>query len=356
MANPEHLRTLGQGVGTWNAWRQEHPEAHINLCGASFAQADLIGANFKNADLRGSDLSGTNLGGALLSGAFLGNANLSGANLHGAKLDGASLKWADLEGANLLSADLTHANLAFASLMRADLADAELLFANFSRTDLRSANLMVSRIDETKFVSVDLTETNGLANCRHLGPSIVDHRTLLKSNGVPDVFWRGCGLPDRLIEYLPSLVNNKNQFYSCFISYSSSDQEFADQLHADLQNAGVRCWFAPHNLRTGDRIRDTIDKQIRLHEKLLLILSDRSVSSNWVESEVEAALEKEGSIPDRKAVLFPIRIDNSIEGSDVAWSRTIKQTRHIADFSAWKSHDAYQKALMRLLRDLTLEC
>ena len=35
------------------------------------------------------------------------------------------------------------------------------------------------------------------------------------------------------------------EFYSCFISYSSKDEEFAKRLHADLQSNGVRCWFAP---------------------------------------------------------------------------------------------------------------
>ena len=64
-------------------------------------------------------------------------------------------------------------------------------------------------------------------------------------------FLRGVGLPDNLIDYLPSLLNQPIQFYSCFISYSSKDQEFADRLHADLQNKGVRCWFAPHDMPIG---------------------------------------------------------------------------------------------------------
>ena len=34
-------------------------------------------------------------------------------------------------------------------------------------------------------------------------------------------FLRGVGLPDNLIDYLPSLLNQPIQFYSCFISYSS---------------------------------------------------------------------------------------------------------------------------------------
>ena len=90
------------------------------------------------------------------------------------------------------------------------------------------------------------------------------------------------------------------EFYSCFISYSSKDQEFAERLHADLQAKGVRCWFAPHDLKIGDRFRQRIDEAIRVHDKLLLILSEHSIESDWVATEVEAAFEKERQrAPDR---------------------------------------------------------
>ena len=49
----------------------------------------------------------------------------------------------------------------------------------------------------------------------------------------------------------------------------------ADRLHADLQNKGVRCWFAPHDLPIGAKTWDAIDEAIRLRDKLLLILSKR---------------------------------------------------------------------------------
>ncbi len=41
--------------------------------------------------------------------------------------------------------------------------------------------------------------------------------------------------------------------------------------------------------------------------------------------------------------------------STTAWAAHIKRTRHIGDFTRWKNHDAYQKALTRLLRDLKAE-
>jgi hypothetical protein len=51
-------------------------------------------------------------------------------------------------------------------------------------------------------------------------------------------------------------------------------------------------------------------------------------------------------------VLFPIRLDDAAMESKRGWAADIKRSRHIGDFSHWKDHDAYQKALERLLRDL----
>jgi hypothetical protein len=53
------------------------------------------------------------------------------------------------------------------------------------------------------------------------------HPHLAAPGPLPLTFLRGVGLPDALIEYLPSLLNQAIQHYSCFISYSSDDDEFA---------------------------------------------------------------------------------------------------------------------------------
>jgi hypothetical protein len=139
------------------------------------------------------------------------------------------------------------------------------------------------------------------------------------------------------------------RYYSCFISYSSKDQKFAERIHADLQSQGVCCWFAPHDLRIGQEILDGLDGAIRLHEKVLLILSAHSIKSNWVKDEVTRSFEEERTRG--QIVLFPIRLDDEVIESKEAWAANLR-ARNIGDFRNWKDDDGYKRGLERVLRDL----
>ena len=154
-------------------------------------------------------------------------------------------------------------------------------------------------------------------------------------------------------EAITATVDENREYFSCFISYSHKDEAFAERLYADLQDKGVPCWYAPEDLRIGDKIRPRIDESIRQFDKLLLVLSEHSIDSLWVEHEVEAAFEKE--MKHNTIMLFPIRLDHTVLDTEQAWAAEIRRTRHIGDFSRWKDHDAYQQAFERLLRDLKAE-
>src|SRR5262249_14656985 len=351
MANQDHVARLKQGVKAWNAWRRKNktvvPDLDgADLSGANLSLADLSGANLSGADLRGADLSGANLRDAKLSGAWL-----SGANLAGATLCDANLRVANLLDANLVGANLRVADLRGAALLSANLRDATLLGASLCDADLRGADLSGADLGETFFTDVDLSKVIGLDTCKHFGPSSIDHRTLEKSPNLPLFFLRGVGLPDKLIDYLPSLLNQPIQFYSCFISYSVKDEDLATRLHADLQNKGVRCWFAPHDLPIGAKILDGIDEAIRLRDKVLLILSEHSIKSDWVEDEVTAAFEEERKRG--QLMLFPIRLDDTVMTTHEAWAAKLR-TRNIGDFRHWKDHERYMKSLERVLRNLSV--
>jgi hypothetical protein len=178
------------------------------------------------------------------------------------------------------------------------------------------------------------------------------------SGRLPEAFLRGCGLPDYLIDYVPSLQNRAIEFYSCFISYSTSDQEFSERLHADLQAKGVRCWFAPHNMQGGKKLYDQIDEAIRVHDKLLLVLSDASMASEWVKTEIAKARKREAR--EKRRMLFPVRLvefsklrDWELFDADTG-KDSAQEIReyYVPDFSTWKDHDSYQKEFAKLLRDL----
>ena len=354
MADEEHVAILKQGFEVWNQWRKENQTiipnlGEANLKGSYLIWADLSGAYLCRADLGEADLSGAYLSGAHLSGAYLHKANLSEVNLSGANLSGANLGKADLSGASLSGANLSGAYLGEANLKRAYLGRVDL-----SGADLNGVDLTETVCSDTTFADVSFTQVKGLKTIKHLGPSTIGIDTIYRSVGnIPEAFLRGAGVPDTFIAYIKSLTDQAFEFYSCFICHSSKDQAFAERLHADLQSKGVRCWFAPEDMKIGDKIRPAIDHSIRLHDKLLLILSENSIDSHWVESEVETALEEEKMRQShQQTVLFPIRLDDTVMETNQAWAATIRRQRHIGDFTRWKEHDSYRKAFDKLLQDL----
>jgi hypothetical protein len=304
MANPEDLKLLKQGVKAWNKWREKNPDIVPDL-----HLADLSGANLSRADLHRADVI---------------NADLSYADLSGAKLSGAGL-----------------------------------VFANFRSANVERANFTDSRMTGTVFADVDLSQAKGLETVQHTGPSTIGFDTVQRSRGkIPEVFLRGAGVSDELIAFVRAM-GGAIQFYSCFISYSSKDQLFAERLYADLQARGVRCWFAPHDVQGGKKLHEQIDNAIQMHERLLLILSPDSINSEWVKTEIAKARKRE--VLEKRRMLFPVLLKISYKklkewecfdadtGKDSA--REIREY-YIPDFSEWEHPEKFKEEFEKLVRDL----
>jgi len=363
MANPEHLEILKQGVEAWNVWRESNPTIQPDLSGAELKGVPLKGVNLLLANLRGANLEGVDLsprplerGDRSYRVSALGGADLSAAKLTFSNLNFADLLHTCFEGAYLDYTILRATDLTYANLRRADIRNVDFTHARLDGTDFSNA-----LFDSATFGSNDLSVAVGLDSVEHLGPSSLGISTIYRSNNrISSNFLVGCGVPDEFVAYIPSLLGAQQaiQFYSCFISYSTLDEEFARRLYSRMRDEHLRVWFAPEDIKGGQKLDEQIERAIQLYDRLLLVLSEDSMQSEWVINEIQRARETE--IKENRRKLFPITI---VDFEKVkAWKRfdadsgrdLAKEVREyfIPDFSDWKDQDAFEKAFDRLLRDL----
>ena len=393
MANPDHLNIIKQGVAVWNNWRTQNPGVEPDLSRADLVGSELNEANLSETDLRKAvlrtstfrsarlvkaDLRGANLSRASFNLANLSEANLSesilreadlsesilkkayliradlvGADLFEADLERADFRWAFLIGTNLRCATMVKADFRWAYLIEADLSEADfseanLIEANLSKADLKRVNFRKATVGRSYFGDLDLSMAKGLHTVRHFGPSTIGIDTIQRSKGhISESFLEGAGVPATFIKYMASLPEEDFTYYPTFISYSNRDRAFAEKLQRDLKHSGLHCWFLSEEHKIGDKIQHKIEQSVRIHDKFILVLSQHSVASPWMEKEVENAFEEE--IKKKKALLLPIMIDSAVIDSDQTWAVDLRKSRHIADFSNWTDPESYNKALKQLL-------
>lgn len=411
MSNPFHMSIVKKGAREWNVWRTKNPDVEPDLCAANFSKAvlryyDFKGCNLSSANFIGADIRHAGLGGVNLDSAVLRDANLYGVRLtSGLRVSNKEDLSSDPLGAmNMLLDDVVKSQggrykiiensgdfgknslpsrfivqtqtLNYASLRNACLDGADLREAIIANVFLDEVSLTDAKFGGTS-IDANLAKTNGLENIQHSYRSFLSLRSIKTlPYPLPENFLRGCGLSDFEIEiaklyrknisikditdivYRITELRGTIQFYSCFISYSSNDQTFAEKLHTDLQNSGVRCWFAPKNIKSGQKIHYQIDNAVKFHDKLLLILSPHSLKSEWVKTEIRSARKRERK--ERRQMLFPLRLVSfeeltdwelfdADEGRDLA---SEVREYFIPDFTAWRDNEKYQESFKRLLKDL----
>jgi hypothetical protein len=148
-------------------------------------------------------------------------------------------------------------------------------------------------------------------------------------------------------------ISHAHGYFNSFeslISFSSKDCDFVEHLYSDLQREGVRCWFAPESLQTGQKFKASIDNAIRRYEKFLVVLSKHALKSGWVQHELEVALQKEHH--GKPSVIYPLRLDAAITNSQTGWAAHIQSNRNMGSFENWQQNAVYHKAFKQLLRDL----
>lgn len=403
MKENQLLRILEKGMTAWNSWRDEHNEitpsfGYKNFQGkdftgynfsnsvftsCSFREAKLNNASFKKSKITDSsfvlaDLKRSNFEGADLRALYMDGWSFNeSCNFRGAKLQNANLKRliapacrfeaAVLKNADLKEADLRSVDFSFAKLQNADLSKSNLRSADLTGVAFRNTKLDYSKCNRTIFGSIDSSDIVGLDSIEHSGPSYLSIHSLALSRGqLPTSFLQGCGLKEWEIEfskiYYPGIsadeltdvqyrifdmrISKPFLFYSCFISYSTKDKKFTKSLYDRLQKLGVRCWYDEKDAIPGKHIRSEIQKQIKIHDKLIVVISKNSYKSRWVEEEVQRAEEKERNNNSR--VIIPICIDD-VSKVEFGWIPSLRNDRFIGDFTRWQNSEIFEKSFKKLI-------
>ena len=314
MANKNQVDILKRGVKYWNSWRKENPHLWPNLVKADLSNLNLKGADFFISDLREANLSNSDCSYANFSGSICIRTNFTNS-----QLQNANLYIANLNGCNFNSADLSFAIMG-----------------------------------DTILVDIDFRNIRNVDLIQHIQNSHLGVNSIIKSeNKIPKGILDNCGVTQKSLKKISANIQNiKSNYHSCFISYSSNDEEFVRKIYKELQNNNVKCWFAPENLKTGDRLRKSLDNEIYNHDKLMLVISKNSINSQWVEQEVEKALEKERM--NNKTVLFPIAIDEDLFLQNNGWISYLKNTRNITFFLNWQLDHEFERSFNKILNDLKI--
>lgn len=125
-----------------------------------------------------------------------------------------------------------------------------------------------------------------------------------------------------------------------FLSHSHANKDFARKLAADLRNAGHSVWIDEAEINIGDSLIGKIRSGIDQVDFVCAILSKDSVTSSWVQKELELASSRE--IDEKRIVVLPLIID------DVDLPGFLRG-KFYGDFRNEKNYDDQLKLLLRSL-------
>lgn len=93
-----------------------------------------------------------------------------------------------------------------------------------------------------------------------------------------------------------------------FLSHSSHDKALVRRVAKDLVQRGIGVWLDEKDIRTGNRIVESLQEGLEVTDALILFLSKSSVASKWVETEWGARLFQDHV--DRKSTIITAMVED----------------------------------------------
>lgn len=95
--------------------------------------------------------------------------------------------------------------------------------------------------------------------------------------------------------------------FNVFISYSHHDRDFVNQLTQGLEAEGITVW-SDRSIQPGSSWTEEIEKGLEQSPHILLIVSQESLNSPWINFEIGFALSKAAKSPD--TLVIPVLTQN----------------------------------------------
>ena len=120
----------------------------------------------------------------------------------------------------------------------------------------------------------------------------------------------------------------------------------------------MRFWLDEHQLLPGDDLHEGIDRGIRLWDKVLLCASQSSLTSWWVDGEINRGFQKEAQLMKERGkkvlALIPLNLDGFLFSADYQSGKKAEITSRVAaNFVGWENDRAlFDRELERVVRAL----
>ena len=321
---------------------------------------NLTNSSFQEADLESATITG------LTVGVDLYKANCQGATFDGLTFEDSCLVKADFRRAQIFGQDFSGALISFIDLKGTNLALAKgLADAKYAPLPPEHSHLLrradaPALLDETtvgetlrwfqQIATVRTDNAEAYESFRSIVAPIDETADFFQRNGVDPVWVRTFRQEAAHASESPAS--------SVFISYSFEDTEFAHALNDRLRKGGIATWIASLDIEGGSTIIEQIRSNISKHDRVLLIVSPKSIESRWVTTEVREAVRLE--IETGKKIIYPIRLAGMKQISEwrlfdadlgIAVAQRVREF-FIPDFSEWRNAqklDAMAQALILTL-------